>query len=730
MTLRLFEISGVSRFNARRDAPNQHEIEEMAASIFARGVTTPLIIRMEDGTWRALDGGRRLAALAFLASENKLPEGKNFLVPTTFFEGDDEAAAEVSLISFVHRRDLHPVEEFERFVELQERFGLDVQAIAARTGKTTGFVKGRMRLARLSPKVRAAWREGKLTAEQARAFSASESHEAQDALLEGNSIDLEDSARWIARELSGSDVSVKDKRAVFVGLDAYVAAGGRLDEQLFEDESFILDTPILDRLAREKLEREADQVAWEEGWGWAETSYGEANPVIAFRDMRRFDHTEEENARLDEIEGVLENGDLGDAEIATLEHEVVELQTRALLRAIGPEERAGLGVWVSISPEGELEITRAYGQKQAATPAEATEEEDDGMTPPGESRPSAAAPPPAQASEPIGKSTRAILDETATLALSDACTRNPRLAMLFAVASLGCGYGGSMVNLSGATRPGFSPENTLLAEIRHERFEKALAICARHEVEDPATLPVALATLIGGLVSAQRAPDFETVRIGLATASHFCAIAVDLRDHMDFEAFYKAEPRDVAIDAIRAMDGSGAAADAGKLKKTELAKRAAILARDRQWLPAVLADALGGESGEQVGSAPDTRSTAEAMREAIEADEAAEDAQAGDIDTSISAVTDKHGTPLLGQFLRERVHYGNEALDAGRLKASELYAAYAAYVGERAGKPLNLAGFGAALAELGVKKKRLKTGVHYLNISLRNGSCSDGNGWA
>lgn len=528
-----------------------------------------------------------------------------------------------------------------------------------------------------------------------------------------------DSARWIARELSGSDVSVKDKRAVFVGLDAYVAAGGRLDEQLFEDESFILDTPVLDRLAREKLEREADQVAWEEEWGWAETSYGEANPVIAFRDMRRFDHTEEENARLDEIEGLLEHSNLGDSEIATLEHEVIELQTRALLRAIGPEERAGLGVWVSISPEGELEIARAYCQKQAATPAEASEEEDDGK-PPGESRPRASAPPTAPASEPIGKSTRAILDETVTLALSDACARNPRLAMLFAVASLGCGYGGSMVNLSGATRPGFAPENALLAEIRHERFERALLICARHEVEDPATLPVAFATLIGGLVSAQRTRDFETVRIGLATASRFCAIAVDLRDHMDFEAFFKAEPRDVAVDAIRSMDGSGAATDAGKLKKPELAKRAAILARDRQWLPAVFADALGGESGEQVQPVPDTRSTAEAMRDAIEADEAAADAQAGDIGAAISAVTEKHGTPLLGQFLRECVYFGNAALDAGRLKASELYAAYAAYVNERAGKPLNLAAFGAAIADLGVEKKRLKTGVHYLNISLRN----------
>lgn len=400
---------------------------------------------------------------------------------------------------------------------------------------------------------------------------------------------------------------------------------------------------------------------------------------------------------------------------------MVELQNRALLRAIGPEERAGLGVWVEISQEGQLEIARAYRQKQAATPAAASDGDEEGEAPSGTSQARAPAAPPPPASEPIGKSTRAILDEAATLALSDACARNPRLAMLFAVAALGCGYGGLMIHMSGATRPGFEPENALLAEIRHERFEKALAICARHEVEDPSTLPVAFAALIGGHVSAQRESNFETTRVALATASRFCAIASDLREHMDFEAFFKAEPRDVAIDAVRAMDGAGAAADAGKLKKPELAKRAAILARDRQWLPDIFSDALGGESGEQAKPDPDTRSTAEAMRDAIEADEAANAPGApvpdGAFEAKLAGACADY--PCLKEFLRDHVHFGNEALDAGRLKASELYDAYVAFCGDDR-KPASLREFGDVIAALGVEKKRIKTGVHYLNIALRD----------
>lgn len=724
MTLPFSEIAGVSRFNARREAPNQHEIEEMAASILARGVTTPLTVRMEDGEWRALDGGRRLAALAFLASEGKLPEGDRFPVPTTFFEGDDEAAAEVSLISFVHRRDLHPVEEFERFVELQERFSLDARAIAARTGKSVQFVQGRLRLARLSPRVRAAWREGKLTAEQARAFSATESHDSQDAFLDEADLGLNDSPRWIVRELSGNDVSTSDRRAIFVGLDAYVAAGGRLDEQLFEDESFILDAPILDQLAREKLEREAEQIARDDGWGWTETSYGEAKVWRDFNHIERFDLTSEEQARLDEIESLAAEAEEADEAslIAALDREVMEIQNRGRLRAMPKEERAGLGIYVSVGDEGELEVT--YALKQVRQEREQSEDAESADPHPGKSAKNAKeqTQPPLQASEPIGKTTRAILDEAATMALSEACARNPRLAMLFAVATLGCGYGTSVLHMSGSDRPGFAPDNALLSEIRHEGFEKALAICARHELADPATLPVAFAALIGGHVSTKRAADFQTARISLGVASRFCDVAGDLRAQMDFAAYFKAEPRDSAIEAVRAMDGAGAASDAGKLKKPELVKRATILAQDRGWLPAAFAEALVGESEEQAGHEPDTRSTAEAMLDAIEEDEASKSADPATVAFDEKIVAAAAAYPVLAEFLRKEVFFGNRALDAGRVKASKLYDAYLGFSQRAQRKAASLSEFGGVIASIGIEKKRVKTGVHYLNIALRMGA--------
>jgi ParB family transcriptional regulator, chromosome partitioning protein len=362
--------------------------------------------------------------------------------------------------------------------------------------------------------------------------------------------------------------------------------------------------------------------------------------------------------------------------LSRLDREVAEVQNRARLRAMPLEERAGLGIYVALADEGELEITRALRQLRAEP--KQTEEDEDADREPMKGAKSRKAVRPSAAPDPelIGKTTRAILDEAATMALSEACARNPRLAILFAVAALGCGYGASVLHVSGSDRPGFAPENALLFEIRHEGFEKALAICARHELADPATLPVAFAALIGGHVSTQRAAGFETARISLGVASRFCDIAGDLRRQMDFEAYFKAETRDGAIEAVRAMDGAGAASDAGKLKKPELVKRAAILAQDRGWLPVDLAVALSGESGEQVRHEPDTRSTAEAMRDAIAEDEANKSAglNTDAFNEKIEAAAVAY--PALAEFLRKEVFFGNPALDAGRVKASELYEAY------------------------------------------------------
>lgn len=714
--IELSKIAGLSKFNARQTPDSDADCKEMCGSIREKGVTQPLTIRVEDGENRVLDGGRRYQALCRLREAGDFSE---FNVPASFFEGSDEDAYELSLISFVQRKDLHPVDEFERFVELRDRFILDEEAIARRTGKSLLFVKQRLRYARLARAVRQAWREGRLTADQAHAFSATDNHEAQEALLnDPNRRFLK--AADISRQLRGDDaIGIDDPRAIFVGLDAYAAAGGRLDEQLFEGDGCLFDEAILDRLAREKLEAEGERLCREEGWGWFETGYSVDDPYEAFNFFDTPEYSQEEADRLDAIDEF--DGD-DPEELARLEAEKQEIETRGMLRAVSRGDRATLGVFVEIDLEGAIQISRAARQIEPRTPAEPGKRDAIGSRSAIGGAPTPAPSDEGEKAAAIGKSTRAILDEAASNALLEVTVRNPRLALVFAVAALGCQYGAAAVCLKGeGWRTQAELESELLKEIKDRPFEKALAICARVELEDSALTPIAFAELVGRSIHTAQAGSFDIARILIAVASRFSDIDGALKRAYDYEAFFKSAPRGAAIETIRAVGGEAAAGEAAKLKKPELAARAALLAKDRAWLPETLASAL------ELRAPEDERSTAKAMRDAIDADEARlakERGGDGEAEAAISAESGERNDALdkltrVDTFVELVCFRGNDALDAGKIKASELYSAFVEFCRERELKPLSLQEFGAAIAELGINKKRLKNGVHYLNLSIR-----------
>ena len=73
-------------------------------------------------------------------------------------------------------------------------------------------------------------------------------------------------AYHIRQQLTQNTVRASDPRAVFVGLDAYHAAGGVILNDLFNDDrgGWLQDPALLDRLAGEKLKREAEALRREE----------------------------------------------------------------------------------------------------------------------------------------------------------------------------------------------------------------------------------------------------------------------------------------------------------------------------------------------------------------------------------------------------------------------------------------------------------------------------------
>jgi ParB family chromosome partitioning protein len=77
----------------------------------------------------------------------------------------------------------------------------------------------------------------------------------------------------IRRMLTEASVRASDRRAVFVGVDAYGAAGGVVLRDLFEgdDGGWLEDPALLDRLVAEKFQAEADALA-AEGRKWIEVA--------------------------------------------------------------------------------------------------------------------------------------------------------------------------------------------------------------------------------------------------------------------------------------------------------------------------------------------------------------------------------------------------------------------------------------------------------------------------
>ena len=58
-----------------------------------------------------------------------------------------------------------------------------------------------------------------------------------------------------------TSVQAPDRRALFVGVDSYAAAGGSVTRDLFDDEDNVLeDTMLLDKLFSEKLESKAEEL--------------------------------------------------------------------------------------------------------------------------------------------------------------------------------------------------------------------------------------------------------------------------------------------------------------------------------------------------------------------------------------------------------------------------------------------------------------------------------------
>ena len=240
--------------------------------------------------------------------------------------------------------------------------------------------EGRLRLASLAPCVFEALAEGTITLDMAKAYGAISDVERQAHVY----AELQDA--WyqitpdtIRRMVLDATVRGSDPRAVLVGRDAYLAAGGRIERELFDDdasESWI-DVPLLEDLAHKAMDEAAEKTALEYGLAWVRPTLGNYVSHDLVEGLGRLPcepapMTEQEAQELGELEAdydrvaaVLEDEDSDEDKVAKAEQELVVID-RAMRSlndrppVLADELKAEAGAFLVLSRNGEPTLVPQY----------------------------------------------------------------------------------------------------------------------------------------------------------------------------------------------------------------------------------------------------------------------------------------------------------------------------------------------------------------------------------
>lgn len=137
------------------------DLEGLRASIAARGIIEPIVVRPKAGRFQIIAGERRWRAAQLAGLER---------VPVVVREASDEDVGLLALVENLQREDLNPIEEALAFRQLADAGGMTHDAIASEVGRSRTAVTNTLRLLELTPQVRRLVETGQLRAAAARAL--------------------------------------------------------------------------------------------------------------------------------------------------------------------------------------------------------------------------------------------------------------------------------------------------------------------------------------------------------------------------------------------------------------------------------------------------------------------------------------------------------------------------------------------------------------------------------
>lgn len=364
----------VSPLNVRTQSDPEADAELEAMIGEAGFVIQNLIgvaVKRKKDHFSIFGGGRRLSRVHSLIEKGKLAE--DFQVPVMAMPNAKDAI-ELSLAEN-QKLPMSPVDECMAFKNMIEKEGKTPAQVAVRFGKTERFVLGRVRLADLAEPVFEALRQGEITLDIAMAYASTADTARQASVFEllGQGY-AASNAGEIRRQLASRSYRGSDPKALLVGREAYVEAGGRIESDLFTDDTseMWIDGDILDRLAEEKLAVAAEAIREREGFAEIRAIPASHIPYMETYSLRQVQGelpplTDEQQARCAQIESELQEieqraAEEGDDEYTEadevrtqqLETEYSALQSRTPV--LTDEQKASALAYVLIGRDGEPRV--------------------------------------------------------------------------------------------------------------------------------------------------------------------------------------------------------------------------------------------------------------------------------------------------------------------------------------------------------------------------------------
>jgi len=157
MEFKLMEFGSLNYGPKIRRESDERLFAELKASIIAKGIIYPLLVKSDGKKYLVIDGARRLQAC------HELGWGKSEKLPVLLIKAGDSKAVETALIANTVRGNFSAANLAEAVNLLVNKYDKSVAEIAASLGKSEVYIRRLLAVYKLPAKIITALRRGEIT---------------------------------------------------------------------------------------------------------------------------------------------------------------------------------------------------------------------------------------------------------------------------------------------------------------------------------------------------------------------------------------------------------------------------------------------------------------------------------------------------------------------------------------------------------------------------------------